>query len=149
MVVWVTRLYWQLHVLHLVGRPGSPYSSRKLRVEKSMSIAGLIFLMAVGIPAFLYWFINYANRKFKQMDMELERRTETASLTTSELQAMIQEAVEESTKALSERVEDAELQLKAMYRLLDRPQLLDTSELLSEEPNEDIVPRGQNRVANR
>ena len=77
--------------------------------------------LAFGVPVLLYIIINYANRKFKQMDLELERRTEAASLTSTELKALLQEAISESLAVLLARVEQNEQRLEGLEQLLEQP----------------------------
>lgn len=65
--------------------------------------------------------VAYANRRFKQMDQDLERRTEAAALTTTELKARVHEAVSESVSVLLTRVEQNEQRLERMEQLLGPP----------------------------
>lgn len=89
-----------------------------------MTVAGLLLIILfAGVSVFLYVSINYAKRKFRQMDLELERRTEAASLTMSELKALLHETVNESIAELLARVEKNEQRLEALDRHLKQPEL--------------------------
>ena len=79
--------------------------------------------VAFGVPLLMYLVISYANRKFKQMDQELERNSEAASLTTTELKAMLHEAIAESMATLLDRVEQNEQRLEALEQRLEHRSL--------------------------
>jgi hypothetical protein len=77
--------------------------------------------IALGLPLLFYLVIAYANRRFKQIDQELERRSEAASLTSTELKALVHEAVSESLSALQMRLELNEQRLDGVEQQAGLP----------------------------
>jgi hypothetical protein len=109
--------------------------------------------IVISIPLLFYFVIAYANRRFEQMDQELERRSEAASLTTTELKALVHEAVSESLSVLLTRIEQNEQRLEGVEQLLGQPRRsqghveehrsMQGSALLGTEPESDEVDLGE------